>query len=59
MDIEIKSQILAVRDTGKTNMLNTIVVQHIAYDMGFYELVLFIEDNKKEYLDFIMRGEEA
>ncbi|MDR0298781.1 MAG: DUF5049 domain-containing protein [Streptococcaceae bacterium] len=53
---KIKEQILAVRDTGRTNMFDTATVQQIASAMAFHELVIFIEDNKKEYADFIMTG---
>ena len=34
---KIRQQILAVRDTGKTNMFDVGMVQRIANDMGFYE----------------------
>lgn len=54
---KVKEQILAVRDTGKTNMFDTARVQRMAYDRGFYELVLFLEEHKKEYAHFILTGE--
>ena len=38
--MKIKEQILAVRDTGLTNMFDTSAVQVIANEMGFYELVI-------------------
>ena len=41
--MKIKEQILAVRDTGLTNMFDTSAVQVIANEMGFYELVIFLE----------------
>jgi len=52
----IKEQILAVRDTGETNMFDTNAVQVIANREGFYELVAYLIDNKKEYARFIMTG---
>ncbi|GHU57337.1 hypothetical protein AGMMS49975_22730 [Clostridia bacterium] len=52
----IKEQILAVRDTGETNMFDTNAVQRIAFDMEFYELVSFIEDDRKAYARFILTG---
>ena len=58
MDKKIKEQILAIRDTGLTNMFDVVAVQRIANDMGFYELVLFLEENRKEYAHFILTGEE-
>ena len=54
---KVKEQILAIRDTGETNMFDTARVQRIAYDRGFYELVLFLEEHKKEYAHFILTGE--
>ena len=56
MSDQIKEQILKVRDTGLTNMFDTIAVQRMAHDMNFYELVIFIEDNRKQYVNFILTG---
>ena len=53
----IREQILAIRDTGETNMLDVQTVQWIANREGYYELVCYIEDNKSEYVHFIMTGE--
>ena len=57
MNQRIKDQILAIRDTGLTNMFDTLYVQRLAYERYFLDLVLFIEDHKKEYLHFILKGE--
>mgnify|MGYP003591845534 CR=1 FL=1 len=54
---KIKKQILAIRATGKTNMFDTNMVQVIANANGYYELVIFIEEHKKEYVQFILTGE--
>ena len=54
----VKEQILAVRDTGLTNMFDINMVQRIAYDMDFFELVNSIEDDKAAYVRFILTGEE-
>ena len=59
MNDKIKEQILAVRDTGLTNMFDVPAVQRIAYDMYFFDLVCWIEDHKKEYSRFILYGDEA
>ena len=32
-------------------------VQRIAYDMNFHELVIYLEDNRKEYVNFILYGD--
>ena len=54
----LKEQILAVRDTGKTNMFDIAYVQRIAYEMELHELVLFLEDrkNRAAYANFILTG---
>ena len=56
MDAKVKEQILAIRDTGLTNMFDLPVVQRLAYERDFYELVCWIEDHKKEYVRFILTG---
>jgi hypothetical protein len=56
MDAKTREQILAVRDTRETNMFDTNAVQRIAMREGFYELVCFIEDHKREYARFILTG---
>ena len=57
MTKKIKEQILAVRDTGETNMFDVNAVQYIADREGFYELVCYLIDNRTEYAHFIMTGE--
>lgn len=52
----IRRQILAVRETGRTNMFDTNMVQVIADEMEFHELVVFIEEHKSEYVRFILSG---
>ena len=58
MDERVKAQIIAVRDTGLTNMFDLNAVQRIAYEMDFFELVNFIEESKAAYVRFILTGEE-
>jgi hypothetical protein len=53
----VKEQILAIRETGLTNMFDLPMVQRLAYERDFYELVCWIEDHKKEYTHFILTGE--
>lgn len=57
MTEEIKKEILAIRDTARTNMLDVPMVQRIAYEMEFFDLVCFIEEHRKEYIHFIFTGE--
>ena len=58
MTDKVRKQILAIRDTALTNMFDVATVQRIAYDMGFHELVVYLEDKRKEYVHFILTGEE-
>lgn len=58
MTDNVRKQILAICDTGLTNMFDVVTVQHIANDMGFYELVVYLEENRKEYAHFILTGNE-
>ena len=57
MTDKIREQILAVRNTGYTNMLDVPRVQNIANEMRFYELVIFLEEHRSEYVHFIFTGE--
>ena len=54
----IREQILAIRDTGLTNMFDVRTVQRLAFDRDFYELVYYLEEHRKEYVRFIMFGDE-
>lgn len=58
MNEKVKEQLLAVRETGLTNMFDLNAVQRIAYDIDFFELVNFIEENKSAYVHFILTGDE-
>lgn len=58
MDSKVREQILAVRDTGLANMFYVNAVQRIAYEMDYYELVNYLEEHRKEYVRFILTGEE-
>ena len=58
MDEKVREQILAIRDTGLTNMFDVTMVQRLAYERDFYELVLFLEDHREEYVNFILHGDE-
>lgn len=56
MNDTVRKQIMAVRTTGETNMFDTRMVQVIANRMGFYELVIYLEEHRKEYVNFILTG---
>ena len=57
MTDKIREQILAVRKTGRTNMFDVPMVQYIANEMRFYEQVIFLEEHRSEYVNFILTGE--
>ena len=57
MTEKVKEQLLAIRDTGLTNMFDVLMVQRLAYERGYYELVCYLEEHRKEYAHFIMTGE--
>ena len=56
--MSLKEQIITIRDSCKTNMLDSYMVQRIANEMDFYELVIFIEENRADYGRFILTGDE-
>jgi hypothetical protein len=52
----VRNQLMKVRDSGESNMLLVPAVQRIAFDLGYYELVAFIEECREAYVTFIMTG---
>ena len=54
---QIREAILEIRETGCCNMLDTAAVQRAAHEMNFFELVVFIEEHKRNYTNFIFYGE--
>ena len=57
----LKKEILQVRDTGQTNMFDVIGVSRIAFDLDFFDLVIFLQDEKNYpvYMEFILHGNKA
>ena len=55
---KIKQQILAIRETGETNMFDVRKVQEIALREGYDELFLYLADNIGAYTHFILTGQE-
>jgi hypothetical protein len=53
---KIMDQIRAIRDSGVTNMFDALSVQHEANRLGYSELVIFIEEQPKDYAKFILTG---
>lgn len=59
MDEVVREQIMAIRDSGEANMLDSRTVQRIANREGFYELVIYLEEHRQEYANFILTGREC
>ena len=49
-------QILTIRESGKVNMFDVPGVQQEANEREFYELVVFLEEHRKKYAEFILTG---
>ena len=58
MTEKVYEQLMLVRDSGMTNMLAVNTVQRLAFESEYYDLVMYIEDHKKEYVHFILHGTE-
>ena len=58
MNEKVFSQIMDIRESGRVNMFDVPSVHRIAFEMGFYELVCFIEENRAAYVRFILTGEK-
>lgn len=56
---KIREQVLSIRNSGKTNMFDTVMVQQLAYEQNFFELVNYIEEDKAGYSHLIITGEFA
>jgi len=57
MNDTIRNQILAIRDTGETNMFDIPVVKGIALREGYTELLNYLEKHKGAYVRFILTGD--
>lgn len=58
MTNKVREQILVIRNTGLTNMFDVNTVQRMAHERNFFELVVFLEEHKDQYVRFILTGEE-
>jgi len=58
MTDEVKNEILFIRDGGWTNMFDIVRVKEIAEELGYNELVEYLEENRAGYVHFILTGEE-
>ena len=51
-------QLMEIRNSGETNMFDFPVVQRLAFEREYYDLVMYIEDHRSEYAHFIIYGRE-
>ena len=58
MTEDVFNAIQSVRAGGRSNMLDLPAVQRLAYEAGYYGLVLYIADHQREYFHFILYGRE-
>lgn len=56
MTDKIREQIKAIRDSGETNMFDVKTVQYLAFHHDFFELVNYLEEHSREYINFIITG---
>ena len=59
MSDKVFEQILVIKNSGVTNMFDVNTVQNEANRLGYYDLVIYIEEHKKEYANFILTGERS
>ena len=57
MTDKVFDQIMEIRKSGICNMLDCIAVQNEAYKKGFFHLVVYLEEHRKEYVQLILTGE--
>lgn len=53
----VKTQIEAIRRSGETNMLDVNMVQWIANRENYFELVIYLEEHREEYVNYLFTGE--
>lgn len=53
----VKQQIETIRRSGETNMLDVNMVQWIANRENYFELVIYLEEHRKEYAHYLFTGE--
>ena len=56
MDEKIRSQIMDIRNSGVVNMFLVNEVQRLAFEKNYHELVVFIEEQKADYVHFMLTG---
>lgn len=57
MTERIKEQIEAIRQSGETNMLDVKMVQWLANRENYFELVIYLEEHREDYIRYLFTGE--
>lgn len=57
MSDAVYKAIMQVRSSGICNMLDVPAVTRYAYEHEMFELVVFLTECKKEYVNFIFTGQ--
>lgn len=56
---EVMEGLEAVRQSGRTNMLDAPRVIELAFEMGHYAAALWVRENRREYAEAIFKGLEV
>lgn len=56
VDPVVLEQLTEIRDSGLTNMFDFNMVQRLAYENDYYELVDWMEKHRDQYGNLIMYG---
>lgn len=51
--------LMAVRHSGRTNMLEVDTVQHVATELGYHDAAGWIEENRSAYIRGVYNGFEV
>ena len=57
MNDMIREQIIQIRASGACNMMNANLVQRLAFEQHFHELVIFLAEHRDLYIRFIIFGD--
>ena len=51
--------LMAVRHSGRTNMLEVDMVEHVANELGYHDAADWIEENRSAYIRGVHNGFEG
>lgn len=59
MTSKVREQLDEIRESGKYNMFDVKGVQYEAHQLGYHDTVVYLEENKDEYVKFVMHGDKS